>query len=192
MNFSITPSHIIEYLFCPRFTYFEYVLGIPQYEEKHYKVMRGREMHEKILEKSKDYLRRRIGAEKKFLDQYMTISFLRGRVDEVLELSDGTMAPLDYKFAVFENSVYLTHKIQLCCYAVLIEANYKKPVNKGFLVYVRNKNKLVELDVSDNDKDMVIECARAVVQIITKSHYPRATRSKARCIGCTYANICTK
>ncbi|MFK7978695.1 MAG: CRISPR-associated protein Cas4, partial [Saprospiraceae bacterium] len=44
--FSITPSQIIEYLFCPRFTYFEYVLRIPQYEDRHYKVGRGREVHE--------------------------------------------------------------------------------------------------------------------------------------------------
>ena len=46
---SLTPSHIIEYLFCPRFTYFEYVLAIPQYEEKDYKVMRGRHLHDERL-----------------------------------------------------------------------------------------------------------------------------------------------
>jgi CRISPR-associated exonuclease Cas4 len=32
-GFSLTASHLLEYLFCPRFTYFEYVLDIPQYEE---------------------------------------------------------------------------------------------------------------------------------------------------------------
>ena len=38
---SVTPSHIIEYLYCPRFTYYEYVLCIPQYEERHYKSRKG-------------------------------------------------------------------------------------------------------------------------------------------------------
>lgn len=59
---TLTPSHIIEFLYCPRFTFFEYVLSIPQYEEKNYKVMRGRDLHDKKLEENKEYLRRRIGA----------------------------------------------------------------------------------------------------------------------------------
>ena len=58
---TLTPSHIIEYLFCPRFTYFEYVLAIPQYEENDYKVMRGRHLHDERLERNKDYLRKRLG-----------------------------------------------------------------------------------------------------------------------------------
>ena len=28
-EYSLTASHLLEYLFCPRFTYFEYVLDIP-------------------------------------------------------------------------------------------------------------------------------------------------------------------
>ena len=30
--FSVTASHLLEYLYCPRFTYFEYVMDIPQNE----------------------------------------------------------------------------------------------------------------------------------------------------------------
>ena len=96
---NLTPSHIIEYLYCPRFTFYEYVMTIPQNEDQNYKVMRGRELHDRKLEENKDYLRRRIGAVGKHLDQYLTNDLLRGRVDEVLELADGTLAPLDYKFA---------------------------------------------------------------------------------------------
>ena len=57
--FIITPSHIIEYLYCPRFTYFEYTLRIPQFEEKNFKVMQGRTMHELKSLQNKDYLRQR-------------------------------------------------------------------------------------------------------------------------------------
>ena len=45
-GFSVTASHLLEYLFCPRFTYFEYVLDIPQHEEKRFKVEVGRKIHE--------------------------------------------------------------------------------------------------------------------------------------------------
>ena len=112
---SITPSHIIEYLFCPRFTYFEYVLAIPQFEEKDYKAMKGREVHDQKLEQNKEYLRKRIGVEKKATDQYLTNELIRGKVDEVLWLSDKSMAPLDYKFAHFKDVVFDTYKTQVYC-----------------------------------------------------------------------------
>jgi len=35
--FSITASDILEFLYCPRFTYFENYLDIPQHEEKRFK-----------------------------------------------------------------------------------------------------------------------------------------------------------
>lgn len=189
---SLTPSHIIQHQYCPRFIYFEYVLSIPQYEEKNFKVLKGRELHDERLEQNKEYLRRKIGVVNKYLDQYLTNPLLRGRVDEVLELSDGTMAPLDYKFAIYDNFVYLTYKTQLQCYALLIEDNFGMPVKKGYLVYVRSKNKLVDVEINENDKQTVRKCAMDIHQIIGKNYFPKATRHKARCIGCTYTNICIK
>ncbi|WP_423130174.1 CRISPR-associated protein Cas4 [Gaoshiqia sp. Z1-71] len=189
---SITPSHIIEYLYCPRFTYFEYVLSIPQYEERHFKVEKGRNVHEQKLEQNRDYLRKRIGVKVKYADQYLTNQLLRGKIDEVLLLNDDTMAPLDYKFAKFEDRIYETYRTQLECYAVLIEDNFAKKVNKGFLVYTRSANKLVEVEISDTAKNEVRNVCQAVNEIITQNCFPKATKYKQRCIGCTYRNICIK
>ncbi|MGF1533848.1 MAG: CRISPR-associated protein Cas4 [Bernardetiaceae bacterium] len=191
--FTITPSHIIQYLFCPRFTFFEYVLGIPQYEDKHHKVMLGRRMHDQRLEQNKGYLRRRVGATDKHLDQYLTNDWLRGIVDEVLELEDGTMAPLDYKFAKHEEDrVFRTHRVQLTCYALLIQENFQKVVNRGFLVYIRSNHKLVTLPIEEKDFEEVRRAAEAVFKIIDGEFYPRATRNKKQCLNCTYRNICTQ
>ncbi len=189
---NITPSHIIEYLFCPRFTYFEYVLRIPQYEERHYKVDKGRKMHELKLIRNKKYLRKRIGVKDKYLDQYLTNGTIRGKVDEVLVLNDDTMAPLDYKFAQYKEKLFTTYKTQLACYAVLIEENFNKPVEKGYLVYIRSKNKLLEVEIKLEDKNKVIEISNKIIDIITKNIYPRATRYKKKCVTCTYKNICVK
>ncbi|MCW0484162.1 CRISPR-associated protein Cas4 [Gaoshiqia sediminis] len=189
---SITPSHIIEYLYCPRFTYFEYVLSIPQYEERHFKVEKGRSVHEQKLEQNRDYLRKRIGVQAKYADQYLANQLLRGKIDEVLLLNDGTMAPLDYKFAKFEDRVYETYRTQLECYAVLIEDNFAKKVTKGFLVYTRSANKLVEVEIPDAAKNEVRSICQAVNEIITQNYFPKATKYKQRCVGCTYRNICIK
>jgi CRISPR-associated exonuclease Cas4 len=189
---TLTPSHIIEYLYCPRFTYFEYVLAIPQYEERKYKVTRGREIHDQKLEQNKEYLRKRIGAVDRYNDQYLTNEVLRGKIDEVLTLEDGTMAPLDYKFAIYEDKVYETYKTQLFCYAWLIEENFGRIVNKGFLVYTRSNNKLVEVPILASDKQLVKECVQEIEIIIDRNFFPKATKYKQRCVDCTYRNICIK
>lgn len=189
---SLTPSHIIQHLYCPRFSWFEWVLRIPQYEARHYKVQRGREVHDQRLEQNKDYLRKRIGTVDKQLDVYLTNGLLRGKMDEVLELTDGSMAPLDYKFAAWNERVYSTYQQQLFCYAWLIEENFGKPVHKGYLVYTRSRNKLVEVTVSAEDKQLIKQTAAEIQQVIAENLYPKATRVKKRCVHCTYRNICTR
>jgi CRISPR-associated exonuclease Cas4 len=189
---SLTPSLLIEHLYCPRYTFYEQVLKVPQYEEKFYKVLRGRELHDRKLEDSKDYLRKKIGAVQKWVDQYMTNDLIRGRLDEVLLLSDGTMAPLDYKFAEYDDKVHVTYEIQLYCYAWLIEENFQKPVNKGFLVYTRSKNKLIEVAIPPDAKEMVKQAALEIMEIIEKSKFPRGTKQKKKCETCTFRNICPK
>lgn len=190
--FSITPSHIIQYLYCPRFTFFEYVLRIPQYEEKQYKVMQGRELHQRRAEQNRGYLRRRIGATSKVMNCYLTNDLLRGEIDEVLELSDGTLAPLDYKFAKWEGKLYNTYQTQLACYAWLIEENFGKKVSRGFLVYTRSKNYLLDIPITRTDIDAVHEAAKEIRRILQHNFYPIATKVKKRCSHCTYRNICTQ
>ncbi len=189
---TLTPSHIIEYLYCPRFTYFEYVLGIPQYEDRHFKVQKGRDVHEDKASINKSYLRKKIGVVDKWLDQYLTNELMRGVVDEVLFLKDATMAPLDYKFAKYEGRIYETYRTQLYCYAVLIEVNFEKPVHKGYLVYTRSKNKLVELEITASNKELVKQAITAIQQIIGDNFFPKATKFKKRCLNCTYRNICIR
>ena len=188
----MTPSHLLEYLYCPRFTYYEYVLCIPQHEEKSYKVIKGREIHDDKLEENKEYLRKRIGVKEKYLDRYLSNDLLRGVVDEVLLLEDDTMAPLDYKFAVYDDIVYKMHFTQLVCYAWLIEENFGRKVNKGFLVFVRSKNKLVEVPITEVDKTKVKRCAKEIQRIIGNNYFPKATGDKSKCNTCTYQNICPR
>jgi len=102
MSVLLTPSEIIAYLYCPRFIYFMFCLDLKEHEEKRFKVQKGRRIHEEKTHINKDYLRKRIGAKAKDTEVYLSSEklHLRGVADEVLTLKDGSMAPLDYKFAV--------------------------------------------------------------------------------------------
>lgn len=189
---SLTPSHIIEYLYCPRFTYYEYVLRIPQYEEKHFKVNQGREVHQQKAKQNIDYLRSRLGVVDKHLNQYLTNDLLRGEMDEILVFDDGSMAPLDYKFAFYKDRVFETYKTQLYCYAWLISHHFGSKVEKGYLVYTRSKNKLIEVPITLADMAQVETVAKQIGDIIQQNKYPKATKYKRRCVSCTYRNICTQ
>lgn len=191
--YTVTASHLLEYLFCPRFTYFEYVLDIPQHEEKRFKVEVGRKIHEKTRKTNPGYFRKRIGVKEKKLDVYLSgSSGMRGIVDEILFLDDGTAAPLDYKYAEYKEKTFKNHRYQLVFYGQLIKDNFNVPVTRGFIIYTRSKNKLIEVPIHEKDFDELGRIVKDMLGVIQQCHYPQPTRYKRRCPDCCYRNICEK
>jgi len=188
----ITPSHVLHYLFCPRFAYFLYVLHIDEYENRRHLVMKGRDIHKLKIVQNKEYLRSRIGVKDKVIDLYLCSQKLHlvGRVDEALFLNDGSAAPLDYKFAFWENKIYKTLRIQQTLYALLIEEKYNIPVNKAYLVYVRSINHLEEMPVTQEMKKNALDIVNSIFVIINDGTYPNTVVSKRKCDDCAYRNIC--
>lgn len=189
----LTASHLLEYLFCPRFTYFEHVLDIPEYQGKRFKVQQGREIHRKIRKTNPNYLRKKLGVKKKQSDIYLAgKSRIRGIIDEILFLDDGTAAPLDYKYAEYKERTFKNHRFQLVFYAQLIKENYKVPVTRGFIVYTRSRNKLIEVPLQERDFVELDKIIERVLEVIQKCKYPRPTPYKRRCPDCCYRNICER
>lgn len=189
---SVTPTQVIAYLFCPRFTSFEECLAIPEHEERRLKVLLGREVHQRKVKINPDYLRKRIGVVDKQVSVYLASAGLRlrGIVDEVLTLRDGTMAPLAYKFAEYREFVFRTHRTQLVLQALLIEDNYGREVNRGFLVYVRSKNYLREVRFKPSDFARARQAIDGVLHIIQSGYHPRGTGTAAQCADWRYRNLC--
>lgn len=212
----ITPSEVIEYLYCPRFIYYMNCLCIPQHEEQRYKVMKGRELHDEKKNINKTYLLKKLKCVDKDIDVYMSSDnyHLKGVVDEVLFLADGTLAPLDYKFAEYRETLFKTHKYQSVLYALLIKENYQPgkvvltgkktdsdppdnafragniEVKKGFVCYTRSKNLIKEIKYSEKDFKMATNAISEILNIIQSGYYPRKTKYLSKCIDCCYRNIC--
>ena len=188
----ITPTDVLEYLFCPCFTFYINVLEIDQHEHKRILVSKGRDMHTLKMVSNKDYLRKKIGAVGKEVDVYLTSEKLHlvGRVDEVLFLNDGTASPLDYKYCFWNNKVFKTHKTQQVLYSLLIEEIYNIKVTRAYIVYIRSKNKLIELDITDRLKATASKTCDDIFNIIEKCKFPNATKDKIKCTDCTYKNLC--
>lgn len=192
MNTYIPASVLLEYLFCPRFIYFMNCLCIDQNEEKRYKVLMGRELHKGKQRVNIDYLRKRIGCVKKEMGVYMASDryHIHGEVDEVLSLSDGTMAPLDYKYAEYRDTIFRTQRYQSVFYGLLIRENYRKEVNKGYICYTRSKNLLKEIEIRSEDFVELEAMIEEIIDITQKCYYPKRTKFKAQCVDCCYKNLC--
>lgn len=188
----ITPSEVIEHLFCPRFTYFMNCLNIPQHEEFRYKVMKGRALHERRENENKAYLRKKIDCVAKEISVYVASPKLRvrGIIDEVLTFEDGSMAPLDYKYMDYRDFLFETHKIQSVLYAMLIRETYQKPVAKGFICYAKTGVKLKEIIYKEKDFASAKEIVDEILHVILTGYFPRRTSGSKRCVDCCYKNIC--
>jgi CRISPR-associated exonuclease Cas4 len=149
-----------------------YCLGIPQHEEKRYKVLKGRALHEVREKVNKSYIRKKLQCTRKDIAVYLVSRkyHLKGEVDEVLFLDDGTAAPLDYKFAEFKDRVYRTHRYQSALYGLMIADNYDVEVKNGF--------------------ERAIALVNDVLEVIQKGFYQAATKYKASCVDCRYWDIC--
>jgi CRISPR-associated exonuclease Cas4 len=190
----ITPSEVIEYLYCPRFIYFMNCLEIPQNEDQRFIVLKGREVHEQRRIRNPEYVRKKLGCIAKDRDVYLVSEryHLKGKVDEVLQLADGTMAPLDYKYTEYKETVYRTHKYQVILYGMLVEETYDLPVNKGYICYVRKGNVVKEIAIGAKERSEAMKILADMVAIIQRGKFPKRTPHAVRCLDCCYRNICVK
>jgi CRISPR-associated exonuclease Cas4 len=187
----LTPSDILEHLFCGRFTYFERHLQIPEFQERREKVQRGRKLHAVREATNRAYLRKRLGVTEKRVDVTLVSSrhHLRGRLDEVLFLADGTAGPLDYKFAKDPGRVYTTLRIQSAIYALLIREHFGIPVRRGFIVYTRSSNRVAEVTYEPDDFRRVGRVVREILEVVHQGKLPRRAPA-SHCQDCCYRRIC--
>lgn len=187
----LTVSDVIEYQFCPRFIYFMHCLDIPQHAENKSKVVKGKEVHEERKLRNRDYVRKKLHCIQKDSEVLLVSKkhHVKGIVDEVLFLEDGTAAPLEYKFAEDKGEIFSTYRYQLALQALLIRENYDRKVEKGYICYTRSNYQVKEVDITSSDTKKATEAIKEILTIIKQGTYPDATHDD-RCTDCCYRNIC--
>ena len=155
-------------------------------------MQRGREVHEARETKPIGARRIRQGGVVIAVDTLLEgqVIGLKGKVDEILELGDGALAPIDFKFTEKRDSTFQTHQVQLCMYALLIEEVMERPVQRGWVVYVRAGNQFHEIVFDDKLRARTATAIRETRSIISETRFPFATRNRKKCPDCTYRKIC--
>lgn len=190
----LTVTHVLQYLYCPRFTYYEHMLMVPQRQERRWKVRRGREVHAERQKVNPTYLRKKIGVVKRQFDVPLSSESLglHGIADEVLTLADGTLAPLDYKFTTKPRRTYRTHRYQAALYGLLIQQTFDQPVHRAFLCYTRTHHQLETLPLTTATFRRAETILSEVREVLSTGGLPVATPYPNRCQDCCYRNICVQ
>lgn len=188
----IIVTDVMEYLFCPRFIYFMHCLGMQQHEEKRFKVLKGREIHKKKCFTNKEYVKKKIFCSAKESEVFIVSknNRIKGIVDEVLFMDDGSAAPFEYKFAEYKDKIFRTHKYQLILYGLMISENYGVEVNRGYICYTRSNNLVKQIDFKPSDFKKAIDMIKDVLNIVEKGVYPMIKKSPMKCVDCCYRNVC--
>ncbi|HJK54059.1 MAG TPA: CRISPR-associated protein Cas4 [Methanocorpusculum sp.] len=188
----ITISDILEHIFCPRFTYYMHVLEIQQHEDRRFKVMKGREVHEKRAKENTGYLRKKLGVCRREEEVFLVSKELqiKGVVDVVLWLSDGTMAPFEYKYSEYAKVIPETYLVQLAFQGALLQENYGLPVAKGYVCFVRSNNRVEEVVFPEDMYQKLELLVGEIATIMQEGYYPERVQYSNRCRDCTYRNLC--
>lgn len=180
-------TDVVEFTFCPFFTYFGKILELKQFEHRRGTVLAGRSMHQKY-EKYKDYIPRNIiGLKHTGLVLYSENMRLVGKIDEIIE-TDKEIILIERKYS---DSVVIwnTHLVQIGLLSCLLEENFKKPITKAIMIFQKNNRKMIEIEVNPEIIGYAKTQLKLMNEIIMSAKLP-FSEFDSRCLDCTYRRIC--
>ncbi len=184
----ITAADMKRYAWCPRIIYFTHVLHL---EERVTETMEeGKEEHDDaIIAPIVAHLKAKRVI--KGLNLVSDTLRLSGKPDFILETKFGELIPVEVKAASLDasNKAKKDHIMQLSCYALLIEDNFKKVVKRCAVYYLRDK-RVAYIAVTN---DLKLEAKKVIdraYRIIEHEEIPNVRQPISKCKNCGYYRYC--
>lgn len=185
MTFTVTNA--VEHAFCPKFSYYSLVLGLPQYESKRGTVLAGREYHARHELSNRKYVLkgngRKITNVKLFSEHYDII----GIIDEAIETDDEIIL-VERKYSDYAR-ITATIITQIGLLSILAEENYHKPVRKAIVIFQKRKRIELMVDLDESIKAFALNILNELGLVIESGVLPES-RYDNRCLNCCYRKIC--
>lgn len=188
MSMPLTVTDVVEYAFCPKFTYFINVLGLDQYEQKRGTVSAGRKLHLLHERNNLNYIPYADKGKKlvasKFYSEKLDLS---GKIDEAIETDDEIIL-IERKYSD-TCDISKTLLVQLGLLSILIEENLGKPVKKAVVIFNKTKRKQIPVVIDDVIKNHSLEILENTKKVIQMGIMPDADFDN-RCLNCCFRKIC--
>lgn len=124
----------------------------------------------------------------KFISEVEVRSFvlgLKGRIDKIRIDNDGFF-PYEIKSRAYSNKIWLSEKLQLTGYALLMERKFKTNIDYGFLKF---KDKVVKINIRNSLREKLLELKDEINEMIKNKSMPEV-KEKAICKNCSFRNLC--
>ena len=189
--YSLPVSYLKEYLYCRRIPYFYEFYGIKsQYSPW---LSQGTDLHiteEKLL-KRRTFVQFNISKDsifKKNVSLKSETLQLHGFVDGVL-IDTNKIYPIEIKTGKATN-VRKGHILQLVAYALLLEEQFQKECNVGFILYRDKGLKNVPITIDADIKQETKETLQNLHKMLQKGGLPTSDAHASKCVQCEFLNYC--
>jgi len=188
IDIELKVSDLKQFHYCPRVVFYQYVL--PVEKKITYKMEKGKTAQEEIekLESRRKLKKFGIKEGKRIFNIWIESKkwLLAGKIDMVIE-TEADLFPVDFKYT--RGRPFRNHLYQLGGYALILEDYYKKPVKKGFVYLIPQKDAVV-YDLDEELKEGCIHTLDKIRKMIIQENYPDAPLQRAKCADCEYRNYC--
>jgi len=188
MSSGLTVTNAVEHAFCPRFTYFQIVLGIEQREHKRGTVQSGRAFHSRHSTTNKNYKIKHLdGIKQTELFLYSKKYSFSGKIDEAIE-AENEILLIERKYSDYI-IIGSTIKTQLGLLAILAEENTGKKVNNALVIFNKKERIEVPVNITNKIKHDALLMLQKTSHTITSGDMPHSKHDN-RCLNCCYRKIC--
>jgi len=182
-----------QFAYCPRIPYYHYCL--PEVRPTTYKMDAGIRAQDRAEELERRRSLRAYGLTEG--ERYFNVSIasgqlgVSGQIDLVIRHTvngEERLTPVDYKLSRREPGRHF--KLQLACYALLLEEAWQLPVEDGFL-YLIPARRAVRVPVTTRLRNDVRRQLAEIRELVLAERMPTVSaRQRSRCVDCEFRRFC--
>lgn len=184
----ITPTELRQWHYCPRVVFFERCTPVRRRETV--LMTHGREKHERELqlERRRTLSRYELAEGERRYDVRLTSTGLglTGELD-LLIVNGAEAYPAEFKHS--QRPPDAGHKLQLCAYALLVEAELGLSVPRGYWHSSRTRQ-TVTIPFDTRLRNRTLKAIAEVRAFIGREQCPPPTSQTVKCLECELKNFC--
>lgn len=178
--------------YCPRIVYYHYCL--PNVRPSTYKMQAGIAAQDRVAALEERRSLRAYGVDAGTRHFNVSVSSLSlgcsGQVDLVIETNeDGqrTLIPVDFKLSRRKPGRHF--KLQLACYALLLEENWSLPVSRG-VIYLIPRKQAVPVPITTRLRNDARRQLHQIREMMVTQRMPPPTKQRSKCVNCEFRRFC--
>lgn len=181
-----------QYAYCPRVVYYDYCLG--ELRPTTYKMAAGIVAQERVNELEERRGLRAYGLASGTRHYHVPVQSEKlgcsGQVDLVIETQDEgrpRLVPVDFKLSRREPGHHF--KLQLACYAMMLEDAWGLPVETGAIYLIPTK-RVIQVPITTRLRNEAIRRLLAIREMVVAQRMPPPTPQRGRCLNCEFRRFC--